>query len=202
MPGSTTNFGWPKPLATDLIAQGADTIGTALDRIDGQLMVPADTYTADAAFTSWPLGISIMLVAGTTGNWPANLPGQVITYRQSGRGNQFYMTTAPTSLYWRWYGATPGPWIQIAGGTVPTAFATGGVANATVTPNVLNQIPVTFPANRFATTPRLSLTLNVTNPQNWFMGFSPISTTGFTVTCFHPTATAVSFHWIAALGAT
>jgi hypothetical protein len=203
MPGTTTNFGWPKPLSTDLIAQGADTIGQALDKADAQFMIPVDRYTADEPWTSYPIGISIMAVnTVAANNWPGtSATGSVITFKQASRAHQAFMTASPVSYFWRWYGSTPGPWQTLVGASIPTAFATGGISGATVTPNVVTAIPITFPANRFATPPRFSVTLNVTNPSGWFIAFNPISATGTTVNVFHATATSISFHWQAILGA-
>jgi hypothetical protein len=204
MPGTTTNFGWPKPLSTDLIAQGADTIGQALDRADAQFFVPVDTYTADTVWSSWPLGISIMRNAvASAGNWPTagGTSGTVITMRTNVAAHQFYMTGSPISLFWRWYGSTPGPWQWIAGAPVPTASAAGNVV-PTLTANQVTAVVVTFPANRFTSNPRTFTQLLSATPQNQAIGTAGLSTSSITLNVWSTVAASPTIHWYAVQGAT
>lgn len=208
MPGATTNYGWPKPINSDPIAQGADTIGQALDKIDGQTMVPAGTFVSTTPYGSWPLGVSIMNVPDTAsadaGGWPNPVAaGGIVTHiRQAGRGFQLYYTS--TYAYYRVANSSGGgAWVAIVGATIPTAFATGGVANAAITPGTVTTIPITFPTGRFTSPPRVYLTLASLNPQNYApVSASAVTATGFNILAYSATASAISVNWQAVLGAT
>ena len=290
MPGSTTRFGWPFPLPTDLIANGASTIGQMAQAIENQITLADNAFAAGDLIGGYPLGWSMMTVTApaSAGGWPtpntgaaivltfrgsgvgfqfylssASLPygyqmrwigsgsasawvpvngiipqdtwaaaepstsyppgntsmavssgnfaalgwpvgaGQVTTYRNSSGSvaYQFYMVTNQAQLLYRWFGTTPGPWNTLWGAGVATAQAGGQISSAAITPNAVTAIPVTFPAGRFASTPRVSLSLATAFPQNYSpLAHASISATGMTVNVFSPTASAVSFLWTAIQG--
>lgn len=213
MPGTTANLGWPKPLSGDPIAQGADTLGQALDKIDAQFYLPPDKFNGNEPMTSYPIGVSIMRVSQgdiTVTGWPSSssAASAVVTLRAVSYAWQLFMCGA--QLWYRYLGSTAGGtptiWSALSGAGVPIAMV-GGILTAPfagAAANTLVSVAVTYPAGRFASVPRNYLQLVSATPQQYFVSASGASTSGFTFYGYTNAAvtTGPNVNWWAVSGGT
>lgn len=201
MPGSSASFGWPFPLPTDRLADGAAVIGSFVQALDG-MIIPGSSKPASDLQPTYPLGFSTMAVSAPwapTGGWMGM--GQVITFRRGGGdwALQLFVLNSITAprLYMRHgsNGAWSG-WHTVAGNPLPDAMAAN---NVVITPaaNSTASAAVVFPSNRFTDNPRITATPLTTTPNSAATGVNNVTANGFTMYLYRTTATSTTIHWTA-----
>lgn len=214
MSTTTPVFGWAIPQGTDLIAQIATIVSDGITDIENQANVPSNSKSVADAYSTYPLGVSLMALSGTgatNGAWPENFSSYVLTLRRQGgdAAAQFHITnrtSSPPSVRFR-NGNANGwtDWQTVVGPGTPNAQASGQITltDAMKDSNGNRTAVVTFPSGRFAAPPRVSLSLHQTSRPDQVVG-SPadfnVTSTQFTVYVKRTDTIGQSVTWVAIQG--
>lgn len=209
MPGSTPAFGWPYPLDSDPIAQGADAIGQFALGVDTSLFLTQNSRTESSTADQYPQGTSVMLITtGQSASWPdaTALMGEgatVVTFRTGTRAMQFIFggTSGGTQLYQRSLGWALSTWRPVVAPGLLLASAWGFVSSSPIAAaNTTYALPITYPAGRFSAAPRVQITSNAANPLNYAVSTGAHTATGFQANIASTLSnTSLSFTWVAFL---
>lgn len=205
MPGSTPVFGWPFPLPTDPIAQGAGVIGNQVQAAEAQVVLPPDSRNASNGVENYPLGISLMSITtanAAAGGWPIASSAILLTARRPDgiAALQFWIqnVTGSPQIRFRIINNTGmSGWDTVAGRPVPDAMASNQITLTPPSGGGTVTGAVVFPSGRFTAAPRLALAVMSTLPQNVSASATVPTNSGFTMYLYRPSNVGTSIHWLA-----
>lgn len=214
MAGSTPLVTWPYPSPGDKLAEGASMIEQLARAVEAQFFLDTNKFAADAPYTSYPMGVSVMAVSNTIG-WPYG--GIVISTRRLGGSfvkQEFvsqsasaniqatrirYGYTSGTDLVWSAWKITSGANAQ------PAAMASGRVSLQAPTGGGTVSTSVSFPAGRFLTGDiwgpiRCSVTAVTSVPSGVNASFSAATPSGMSIYLYRGDSVSTGIDWVATQG--
>ena len=209
MASTTPIFKWAVPQSSDQIKDIWSIVSSAINGIENNMIVAADSKSVADTYDTYPLGMSVLQLTytgATNGAWPLNSGAVVVTFRRSGgdAASQLWFKndTAAPELRFR-AGNTNGwsDWVVVGNTKLPDAVLTGQVTATPPTGGGTIAIPVTFPSGYFSGAPRVYATINAsTKPQESAASADGTSATGCTIYLYRSSATPTSVAWQAIHG--
>lgn len=195
----TPYLGFPFPVSSDLIADGAVNIEQAVEAVEDVMVVPSNSLAVGASWDSYPIGMSMMQVTNSS-DWPSS--GVVLSIRRQGgdQTHQYWSGTSVSNPYVAFrYGSVGGwsKWILLGGiGSIQEGAV--GTAEVAVKANTTKTVKVTYPSGRFSAPPRVWTQYVGTHPEATFTSPSDLSTTYFNLNCYRTSDFTIFVQWIAA----
>lgn len=185
MSGRSTYLKLPYATPDDPLVAWPAASQALAETIDGSLVLPGSSRTADQLLMDYPIGPSVYPIAGSAvvaGGWPGTGPAEVLTIKSaSDRASQFFFTHSTSNPIVRFRHGTTGGWSawrDIVAPTMPRAVHVGQHTFPESGGQDMEQ-QITFPAGTFVTTPVI---VTATNNRAYTIGSKAASPTGFILT--------------------
>lgn len=194
----TPYLGYPFPVSSDLIADGAVNIEQAMEAVEDVEVVPSNSLAVAASWDSYPIGISMMQVTNSS-DWPSS--GVVLSIRRQGgdQTHQYWSGTSVANPYVAFRYGSSGGWSRwiILGGIGSIQEGAVGTAEVAVKANTQKTVKVTYPSGRFSAPPRVWTQYIGTHPEATFTSPSDLSQTYFNLNCYRTSDFTIFVQWMA-----